>query len=135
MLFGKEHVERYEATDGEEGYHWEKGTTILLLHTTGRKSGKDYTHPLIYREWGDAYLIVASKGGAPEAPDWFKNIEKDPTVVVQIKADKFTADARVANAEERPKMWQHMVEVWPDYEDYAKKTDREIPIVVLDRVG
>ena len=133
MLFGQEHVERYEATDGEEGYEWQNGTTILLLHTIGRKSGKEYTHPLIYRDWEDAYLIVASKGGAPEAPDWFRNLEKNPTVTVQIKADTFTAQARTATAEERPDMWQHMVEVWPDYEDYAKKTDREIPIVVLDR--
>jgi deazaflavin-dependent oxidoreductase (nitroreductase family) len=133
MLFGKEHVDRYEATDGEEGYHWEKGTTILLLHTTGRKSGKDYTHPLIYRDFGDAYLIVASKGGDPEHPSWYKNIENDPTVVVQIKGEKFSARARTANADERPAMWKHMVEVWPDYENYATKTDREIPIVVLER--
>lgn len=133
VLFGKEHVERYEATDGEAGYHWQNGTTILLLHTTGRKSGKDYTHPLIYRDYGDAYLIVASKGGAPEAPDWFKNIEADPTVVVQIKGEKFTAHARTANADERPAMWDHMVGVWPDYNEYVKKTDREIPIVVLER--
>lgn len=133
MLFGKEHVERYEATDGDEGYHWENGTTILLLHTTGRKSGKDYTHPLIYREWGDAYLIVASKGGHADDPAWFKNIEKDNTVVVQIKGEKFTATARTATADERPKMWDHMAEVWPDYNEYAKKTDREIPIVVLER--
>ncbi len=133
MLFGKEHVERYEATDGDEGYHWENGTTILLLHTTGRKSGKDYTHPLIYREWGDAYLIVASKGGDADDPAWFKNIEKDNTVVVQIKGEKFTATARTATADERPKMWDHMAEVWPDYNEYAKKTDREIPIVVLER--
>jgi deazaflavin-dependent oxidoreductase (nitroreductase family) len=133
MLFGKEHVDRYEATDGAEGYDWENGTTILLLHTTGRKSGKEYTHPLIYRDYGDAYLIVASKGGDPEHPAWYKNIENDPTVVVQIKGEKFSARARTANAEERPAMWKHMVEVWPAYEDYATKTDREIPIVVLER--
>ncbi|SHH40481.1 deazaflavin-dependent oxidoreductase, nitroreductase family [Jatrophihabitans endophyticus] len=133
MLFGKEHVERYEATDGEEGYHWQNGTTILLLHTTGRKSGKEYTHPLIYRDYGDAYLIVASKGGDPQAPDWYKNIEKDPDVSLQIKADTFAAHARTATADERPAMWRHMAEVWPDYDEYQKKTDREIPVVVLER--
>jgi len=133
MLFGKEHVERYEATDGEEGYHWEKGTTILLLHTTGRQSGKDYTHPLIYRDWEDKYLVVASKGGADAPPAWYLNLEDDPEVQVQIKGDVFTAKARVATPEEKPAMWDHMVEVWPDYAEYQKKTDRDIPIVVLDR--
>jgi len=132
-LFGKEHVERYEATDGAEGYVWRNGTTILLLHTKGRKSGRDYTHPLIYRDHGDAYLVVASKGGAPEPPEWFLNLEKDPAVTVQVKDDKFAAHARVATAEEKPEMWRLMTEVWPDYAEYQKKTDREIPVVVLER--
>ncbi|WP_375487403.1 nitroreductase family deazaflavin-dependent oxidoreductase [uncultured Jatrophihabitans sp.] len=132
-LFGKEHVERYEATDGKEGYDWENGTTILLLHTTGRKSGKERIHPLIYRDWEDTYLIVASKGGDPDAPEWFKNIEKNPDVEIQIKADTFPVHARVATAEEKPAMWKHMTEVWPSYEEYQGKTDREIPVVVLER--
>jgi deazaflavin-dependent oxidoreductase (nitroreductase family) len=132
-LYGKEHIERYEATDGAEGYEWRNGTTILLLHTRGRKSGKDYTHPLIFREHEGAYVIVASKGGAPEAPDWFKNIEADPTVTVQIKGERFPAKARIASPQEKPELWRLMVEVWPDYEEYQKKTDREIPVVVLER--
>jgi deazaflavin-dependent oxidoreductase (nitroreductase family) len=133
MLFGKEHVERYEATGGAEGYHWEKGTTILLLHTTGRTSGKERVHPLIYRDWADKYLIVASKGGAPDAPEWFKNIENNPDVEIQIKDEKFPVHARAATDEEKPAMWRHMTEVWPDYDDYQKKTDRPIPVVVLER--
>ncbi len=133
MLFGQEHVERYEATDGEEGYHWEKGTTILLLHTTGRKSGKEFTHPLIYRDYDDDYLIVASKGGNPESPDWYFNLSAEPNVTVQIKGEKFQAVARTAAREERPAMWAHMVEVWPAYAAYQGKTDREIPVVVLER--
>jgi deazaflavin-dependent oxidoreductase (nitroreductase family) len=132
-LYGKEHIERYEATDGEEGYEWRNGTTILLLHTRGRKSGKDVTSPLIFREYDGDYLIVASKGGAPEAPDWFLNLQHSPEVTVQIKGDKFTAKARTATAEEKPAMWKHMTEVWPDYDEYQKKTDREIPVVVLER--
>ena len=132
-LYGKEHIERYEATDGEEGYDWRNGTTILLLHTTGRRSGKDVTSPLIFREYDGDYLIVASKGGAPEAPDWFLNLEQNPEVTVQIKGDKFRAKARTATAEEKPAMWAHMAEVWPDYDEYQKKTDREIPVVVLSR--
>jgi deazaflavin-dependent oxidoreductase (nitroreductase family) len=132
-LYGKEHIERYEATDGEEGYEWRNGTTILLLHTRGRKTGKDVTSPLIFREYNGDYLIVASKGGAPEAPDWFLNLQQNPEVTVQIKGDKFTAKARTATAEEKPAMWKHMTEVWPDYDAYQKKTDREIPVVVLER--
>lgn len=133
-LYGKEHVERYEATGGEDGYHWRNGTTILLLHTTGRKSGKEYTHPLIYRDYGDDYLIVASKGGAPEPPEWFLNLEADPETIIQIKDETFKVRARVATPDEKPAMWAHMVEVWPDYDEYQRKTDREIPVVVLERI-
>jgi deazaflavin-dependent oxidoreductase (nitroreductase family) len=133
MLYGKEHIARYEATDGAEGYEWRNGTSILLLHTRGRKSGKDYTSPLIFREYDGSYLIVASKGGAPEAPDWYRNLEEDPSVTVQIKGDTFRAKARTATADEKPAMWRHMTEVWPDYDSYQERTDREIPVVVLER--
>jgi len=132
MLYGKEHVDRYEATDGEEGHIWQNNTTILLLHTTGRSSGRDITSPLIYRPYGDAYLIVASKGGAPEQPDWYRNLKADPHVWIQIKGDKVAVTARDATPDERPAMWQHMTEVWPDYDNYQAKTDREIPVVVLE---
>jgi deazaflavin-dependent oxidoreductase (nitroreductase family) len=132
-LYGKDHVERYEATGGEEGYHWRNGTTILLLHTKGRTSGKDYTHPLIFREHNGDYLIVASKGGAPEPPDWYLNLEADPNVTVQVKDDTFRARARAATPAEQPELWTLMTEVWPDYDEYQKKTDREIPVVVLER--
>jgi deazaflavin-dependent oxidoreductase (nitroreductase family) len=132
-LFGKEHVERYQATGGAEGFEWKNGTTILLLTTTGRKSGKRYTSPLIFREHDGAYVIVASKGGAPDAPDWFKNLEADPAVEVQVKDDVFAARARVAGPDEKPELWKLMADVWPDYDEYQKKTDREIPVVVLDR--
>jgi deazaflavin-dependent oxidoreductase (nitroreductase family) len=132
-LFGKEHVERYEATGGEEGYEWRNGTTILLLHTTGRKSGKDVTTPLIFREDGDNFVVVASKGGAPEAPDWYLNLQANPAVRVQVKAEVFDARARTATPDEKPALWRRMAEVWPDYDEYQKKTDREIPVVVLER--
>jgi deazaflavin-dependent oxidoreductase (nitroreductase family) len=132
-LYGDEHVDRYLATDGEEGYDWVNGTTILILFTKGRKSGEERRHALIYRDYDDKYLIVASKGGAPEPPAWFRNLEANPDVEVQVKGDRFRAHARVATPEEKPAMWQHMTEVWPDYDEYQKKTDREIPVVVLVR--
>ncbi len=132
MLFGQEHVDRYRATDGEEGHEWQ-GTTALLLTTTGRKSGEEHTTPLIYQEHDGDYLIVASKGGADEPPAWYRNLEAEPMVGVQVKGDKFTAKARTATSGEKPEMWRKMTGAWPAYDDYQTKTDREIPVVVLER--
>jgi deazaflavin-dependent oxidoreductase (nitroreductase family) len=134
MLFGQEHVERYQATDGEEGHYWQ-GTLALLLTTTGRKSGEKRTTPLIYGRRGDDVMIVASKGGSDEPPAWFHNIEADPEVEVQIKGDKFRAKARVATPEERPEVWRTMAGYWPDYDAYQGNTDREIPVVILERIS
>jgi deazaflavin-dependent oxidoreductase (nitroreductase family) len=132
-LFGQEHVDRYRATDGAEGYEWE-GTQTLLLTTTGRKSGEERTTPLIFEPHNDAYLIVASKGGADEPPAWYLNLSENPEVEVQVKADRFKARARTATAEERPEMWEKMVATWPAYTSYQEKTSREIPVVVLERI-
>jgi deazaflavin-dependent oxidoreductase (nitroreductase family) len=135
MLFGKDHTERYQATDGEEGYLWRRGTTILILTTTGRRTGKQRSTPLIFRQHGDDYLVVASKGGSDQPPAWYLNLQADPAVQVQIKGDKFTARARTATPEEKPDMWREMAEVWPDYDQYQRRTDRDIPVVVLERAG
>lgn len=132
-LFGDQHVATYRETNGDRGYRWRNGTTILLLTTKGRKSGAERTHALIYRDWDGKQLIVASKGGADAPPAWFLNLQADPDVTVQIKDEQFAAHARVATPDEKPAMWQHMLEVWPDYAEYQKKTSREIPIVVLER--
>lgn len=134
MLFGKEHVKRYQETDGEVGHVWENGTTTLILTTTGRKSGEQRSTPLIYRTHGDDLLVVASKGGDDSHPLWYLNIEADPEVHVQVKGDRFTARARTATPQEKPEMWRKMAEAWPAYDEYTKKTDREIPVVVLERV-
>ena len=132
MLFGQEHVERYEATDGEEGHDWQ-GTTVLILTTTGRRSGERRSTPLIYQQHGDDYLIVASKGGADEPPAWYLNIQDDPQVTVQVKDDRFAAQARTADSDEKPEMWSKMAATWPQYDEYQEQTDREIPVVVLVR--
>ena len=132
MLFGQKHVERYQATDGEEGHEWQPGVLTLLLTTTGRKSGEDRTTPLIYGEHGDDPVVVASNGGmAP--PAWFLNLEEEPHVDVQILGEKFGATARVASPEEKEELWPQMTEVWPAYDDYQEKATREIPIVILER--
>jgi deazaflavin-dependent oxidoreductase (nitroreductase family) len=133
-LHGDPHVERYLETAGEDGYHWRNGTTILILFTRGRKSGEQRSHALIFRPAGDAYTVVASKGGTDAPPAWFLNLQADPEVEVQVKGDRFAARARVATPEEKPGLWANMVEAWPDYDDYQKKTSREIPVVVLERV-
>jgi proline iminopeptidase len=134
QLFGDEHVRRYRETDGKVGHVWKEGSTILLLTTTGRRSGEETTAPLIYNLDGDTPVIVASKGGAPDDPGWFKNLSKHPEVGVQIRSDRFRARARVAEGEERERLWELMNEVWPHYAEYATKTDRQIPVVVLERL-
>jgi deazaflavin-dependent oxidoreductase (nitroreductase family) len=133
-LFGEEHVRRYIETDGEEGYVWREGSPILLLTTTGRKSGKEHTMPLIFGESDGSQVLVASRGGAPEHPGWYLNLEANPEVGVQVKADKFRARARTAEGEERERLWKAMNEIWPHYDEYQAKTTRQIPVVVLDRI-
>jgi deazaflavin-dependent oxidoreductase (nitroreductase family) len=130
-LYGQEHVDRYLATDGEEGHDWQ-GTQTLILTTTGRRSGQRRQTPLIYGRHGDDYLVVASKGGAPEQPDWYRNLETNPEVEIQVKGSKLQANARTASPEEKGELWAIMTEQWPDYDRYQEKTDRDIPVVVLE---
>ena len=132
-LFGQQHVDTYRATDGETGHDW-KGARVLLLTTTGRKSGEPRTTPLIYRERDGNYMIVASKGGTDAPPVWYLNLKENPTVEIQVKGDVMTARARDATPEEKPELWKLMTEEWPDYDDYQRKTEREIPVVVLERI-
>ncbi|MEV0973724.1 nitroreductase family deazaflavin-dependent oxidoreductase [Microtetraspora glauca] len=132
MLFGVEHVKRYVETDGAEGHDWQ-GTTVAILTTTGRKSGIRRSTPLIYQKYGDAYLVVASKGGADEPPLWYRNLEADPNVEFQVRGERFAAVARTATPEEKPDMWRAMTATWPAYDDYQRKTAREIPVIVIER--
>src|SRR4051812_46255609 len=129
-LFGQEHVDRYRESDGEEGHDWQ-GTTVLLLTTTGRNSGAKRTTPLIYQRHGDDYLVVASNGGG-DPPGWFLNLQDDPIVAVQVKADHHTARARIATAEEKPELWRIMTATGVPYDEFQEKAGREIPVVVLE---
>ena len=131
-LFGQEHVDRYRETAGEEGHDWQ-GTTVLLLTTTGRLSGAKRTAPLIYQRHGDDYLIVASNGGGPP-PRWFLNLQDDPIVSVQVKSDHLSARARVATDEEKPELWRIMTATGVPYDAFQAKTDRQIPVVILEPV-
>jgi len=133
-LFGDAHVQRYRETGGKVGHLWREGSTILLLTTTGRKTGEKRTTPLIYASDGARYVIVASKGGAPENPGWYLNLEKSPEVELQVMDAVFRARARTATGEERNRLWRLANKVWPHYDEYATRTPREIPVVVLERI-
>ena len=131
-LFGAEHVRVYRETAGERGYHW-RGTTILLLTTTGRSSGELRTTPLIHRTDGDRWVVIASKGGAPTNPAWYENLKADPRATIEVKGEEIPVLAAAASGEERTRLWSLLAEAWPAYDDYQRKTDREIPVVVLTR--
>jgi deazaflavin-dependent oxidoreductase (nitroreductase family) len=133
-LFGDEHVRRYQETDGEKGYIWREGSPILLLTHAGRKTGTEYTTPLIFGRDGDDYVIVGSQGGRPHHPDWYLNLAANPEVGVQVKADRFSARARTTEGEERERLWRMMNGIWKHYDEYATRTDRVIPVIVLERV-
>ena len=128
-----DHLKRYLATNGEDGHLW-NGVPTLLITSTGRKSGRPLQLPLIYGRDGDRYVIVASRGGAPDHPGWYKNLAAKPDVKLQVGADRFAARARTASGDERTRLWRVMTKIWPAYDEYQAKTSRQIPVVVLDRV-
>jgi deazaflavin-dependent oxidoreductase (nitroreductase family) len=132
--FVRNHIRRYVDSGGADGYEW-NGTTTLLLTTIGRRSGTARRTALIFREVDGEYVVVGSKGGAPDHPAWVLNLTANPDVRVQVKDEEFAGRARVADEAERAKLWPLMTEVWPDYDDYQKKTDRDIPVVVLEPVA
>ncbi len=132
-LFGDAHVARYRETDGAEGYLW-NGAPCLLLTTVGRRSGLPRTVALIFAPDGDRQILVASKGGAPTHPLWYENLVAEPRVEVQIRGERFPALARtVTDPDERAAAWAAATAVWPNYDDYVTRTDRVIPVVVLER--
>jgi deazaflavin-dependent oxidoreductase (nitroreductase family) len=127
-----EHIEAYVATGGATGHHFH-GATALLLTVTGRTSGVPRRTALYYVRDGDRFVVVASQGGAPTHPQWYLNVQTDPRVTVQVGADVFEATASTAEGDDRQRLWGLSVQNWPAYDDYAAKTDREIPVVVLTR--
>jgi deazaflavin-dependent oxidoreductase (nitroreductase family) len=138
-----EHTNLYLRSGGKDGHvmkrtppggYPEMDTYSLLLTTTGRNSGEKYVFPLYYGKAGNSYIIVASKGGAPDHPGWYKNLLTNPEVEVQVGTEKFKARATTTTGAERARLWQEALKFWPPYADYEKKTDREIPVVVLDPI-
>jgi deazaflavin-dependent oxidoreductase (nitroreductase family) len=129
-LIGSEHVRQYQETDGRVGYLW-NGATILLLTTTGRRSGEPRTSALIFGRDGGDYLIVASMGGAPQAPQWYHNLTANPAADIQVEAEHIPVLARTASDQEKPRLWKIMTDVWPNYDAYQARTERIIPVVLL----
>jgi deazaflavin-dependent oxidoreductase (nitroreductase family) len=133
-LVGPEHVRRYRETDGEVGYIW-NGVPTLLLTTTGRKSGEPRTNALIFGRDGNDYLVVASMGGAPMHPNWYRNLLAQASAEIQVRADRMSVRARTAGEAEKPRLWKIMTDGWPNYDVYQSRTDRVIPLVVLSPVS
>ena len=137
-----DHVNRYTSSGGTEGHMYtltppgysEMTVPSLLLTTTGRKSGEKFIFPLFYGTEAGSYFVIASKGGAPEHPGWYKNVLANPDVEVQVGTTKLHARARTTMGEERNRLWKKALEFWPPYADYQLKTEREIPVIVLDPV-
>lgn len=130
LLLGDDHVRAYRESGGEVGYLW-NGVPTLLLTATGRRTGRKLTSPLIFARDGDDYLIVASMGGAPRHPNWFLNLQAKPEAEIQVKAETLPVVARAASATEKPRLWKIVTDVWPNYDVYQSRTDRDIPVVVL----
>ena len=132
-LLGEKHVKVYQETNGEQGYLW-NGVPILLLTTTGRKSGQPRTIPIIFTPYKNSFVIIASKGGSPEHPKWYLNIQDNPNVTVQVKAEVFKAAARTAQSPEREVIWSEALKSWPNFDVYQSRTTRQIPVVVIERL-
>jgi proline iminopeptidase len=139
-----DHTHQYLNSGGKEGHIYkvrregvpEMDVPSLLLITTGRKSGEKYIFPLFYGDVGNSYLIIASKGGAPEHPGWYKNLLANPEAEVQVGTRKVRVKARTVSGDERKRLWAQALTFWPFYADYEKKAgSREIPVVVLDPIG
>ncbi len=130
--FNQQLIEEYRANDGKVTGIF-AGRPLLLLTTTGAKSGKPRTSPLVYTTENDDIVIIASKGGAPTHPDWYHNLRANPTVTVELGADQFEARARIAEGEERERLYAQQAEMMPAFADYQRNSTREIPVVVLER--
>jgi deazaflavin-dependent oxidoreductase (nitroreductase family) len=128
-----EHIRRYVETDGRDG-HLYQGWPTLLLTTRGRRSGQPRRTALIYGQDGDRYLVVGSNAGAARDPAWYRNLVEHPEIDVQVGADKFTARARTATAEEKPLLWQRMAAIFPLYDEYQSRAERDIPVVIIERL-
>lgn len=127
-------IDEFRANEGKVGGMFE-GMPVLILHTTGAKTGDERVHPLVYQADGDRAVVFASKGGAPENPAWFHNLVANPDVTVELGTETVPMRARVAEGDERERLWARQKEIAPGFADYEAKTTRQIPVVVLERTA
>jgi deazaflavin-dependent oxidoreductase (nitroreductase family) len=131
--FNQRIIEEFHANAGKVGGPFE-GATLLLLHTTGAKTGRPRVNPVAYQAVGDSFAVFGSKGGAPTSPDWYYNLLASPNTTVEVGTDTLPVRARVAEGAERDRIWEKQKQVMPGFADYEGKTSRKIPVVVLERV-
>lgn len=136
-----DHMRRYLETNGADGHLWDSTPVggpgplpTLLLTTLGRRSGEHQTLPLLYGHTDKGFVIIGSKGGAPKHPGWYLNLQANPKAHVQVAAEHHDCVARLTTGEERTRLWKQMAEMYPPFTDYQAKTDREIPVIALDKV-
>ena len=132
--FNEKIIDEFRANGGKVGGPFE-GAPLLLLHTTGAKTGRTRVKPLAYRRDGDRLVVFGTKGGAPTNPEWYYNVQANPRVTVEVGSDRFEADATVASPDERDRIWRLQTRDVPLFADYQQKTDRTIPVVILERVA
>jgi deazaflavin-dependent oxidoreductase (nitroreductase family) len=130
--FNRAVIEEFRANGGKVGGQFAGAPMILVTHR-GAKSGTEYTTPLVYTTDGDRYVIIASKGGAPDDPQWFRNLVANPDVTVEVGEERFAARARVAEGDERDRLFRAQADLMPNFDEYQKGTTRTIPVVVLER--
>src|SRR5262245_20806294 len=123
VLVGADHIAAYRETGGATGYLW-NGVPTLLLTVVGRRSGEARTSALIFGRDSDDYLVVASMGGAPMHPKWYLNLQAQPDAEIQVRDERIAVVARTANEAEKPRLWQIMTDMWPNYDVYQSRTDR-----------
>ena len=131
--FNNNVIEEFRANGGKVGGYFE-GRPMLLLTTTGARSGQQRTSPLVYTTDGDRLIIIASKGGAPTNPDWYHNLVATPTVTVEVGSRQYQARATVAEGQERERLFTQMAEQMPGFAEYQQKTTRQIPVVILEEL-
>ncbi len=127
-------IEEFRANGGKVGGQFE-GAPLLLLHSTGAKSGLERVNPMMYQAVGDAYAVFASKAGAPTHPDWFHNLQAHPDAAIEVGSETRPVRARVVEGDERESIWSTQKERYPGFADYETMTDRQIPVVVLEPTG
>jgi deazaflavin-dependent oxidoreductase (nitroreductase family) len=125
-------IEEFRANEGKVGGMFE-GMPLLLLHHVGAKSGTERVNPLAYQRVGDSLAVFASKGGSPTNPDWYHNVRANPNVTVEIGTERYPATARIANGEERKRIWTAQIARYPQFSEYEEKSGRQIPVVLLDK--